>query len=561
MLQKSISSTSAPTSISTAPSSTDTSGSVAVEQPIPVRTLVAICVAAFILVAGLVIFVLWFGARSRRNKLGENLGSTASGHNGNVSGLDYMKGNISGIDGTITGTPDEVHLKGIHGNGTSYTNGGGPSLKGGFASEPSSYYSQQSALRNPAQTTQYDVQHIRHPTEDSFEQQQPVYTIPADYSTTSDPAYADEPSFLPKQNVYTRNDMAPVSPQTATRPLQPPDTTPKSSPRSQSAQPIIRPYAPGAHPYGNSHTRTASIEYQGNYAVATALPEPETVGLGPSSHYYSNSQSSAYAGSSSAINGTFAKAGARPGYDAYGIEPKQPPTPSSHSISQPYSQQAGRQPIQNLNARPSLESIRSIARKASVDRTAAEAASDFVLGGPQAVGASKIRSRNNSIDSSMKGRGVASGSQYGGSPYGGPAYTASIYSSRSGKEGKGGKGDKEKISKSEKKREMEAMDNLIAALDESAMRERRRKEALAEAAGLGSSTSPTHGNGWRGTAGEEESDSSAAPRRRKDLAITGSYPLPPTDVFRAALTSAGRGREPGLDDEVDDEEIERWRRR
>jgi hypothetical protein len=143
-----------------------------------------------------------------------------------------------------------------------------------------------------------------------------------------------------------------------------------------------------------------------------------------------------------------------------------------------------------------------------------------------------------------------------------------VHSARSGKEGRGGKGDKEKISKSEKKREMEAMDNLIAALDESALRERRRKEALAEAAGLGGATTLSHTNGntddygRRSTAGGEESDSSVGPsRRRKDVAITGSYPLPPVDVFRAAFTSTGRGREPEVDDEVDDEEIERWRRR
>jgi len=82
----------------------------------------------------------------------------------------------------------------------------------------------------------------------------------------------------------------------------------------------------------------------------------------------------------------------------------------------------------------------------------------------------------------------------------------------------------------------------------------KRKVALADAAGLGASS------GAGRSAGGDESDASVS-RRRKDVAITGSYPLPPPDVFRAALGSAGRGRDSQVEDDIDDEEIERWRRR
>jgi len=550
--------------ITTSANATSTNSNSSTTQPIPVPTLVGVCVGAFVLVALIVIFVIWFGARSRKKKLNEN-----TNDHSNINGLDYMKHSLGGMDGT-PGSPRAVHLKGLTANGNSSSYGAGAPLKAGSMSEPSSYYSQHSTALKPSQTvTHYNQQPSRHPTADSFDQQQPVYTIPADYNAMSDALYADEPSFLPKENVYTRNDMAPASPRSATvavapAPLPPPDAPSQSSPRSQSTQTTVRPYAAGAHPYASSHTQNVSIEHQGGYTIATALPEPETVGLGPSGRHYSNSPAfsnpSAHASISSAINGTFAQAGARPGYDAYGIEPKQPPPPThshsrTNSFTQQYAQQAGRQPIQNITARPSLESIRSIARKASVDRTALEVATDFVLGGPQAVGTSRTRSRNNSLDGSLKGLGMAAGSTYAGS---GPGYSSSLYSSRSGKEGKGGKGDKEKISKSEKKREMKAMDNLIAALDESAVRERRRKEALAEAAGLGSSTT-SDANRGKSNAGEE-SDLAVPSRRRRDVAITGSFPLPPPDVFRAALVGAGRGKE-SEPDEIDDEEIERWRRR
>lgn len=435
------------------------------------------------------------------------------------------------MEGTTTGTAEDVQLKG----GYPPTNPATIVMPKSLASEHSSYYSQSTGKgRNP-----YPIR--RPATGDSMDQQQQQpYTIPENYNS-----YADN-SFLPKQDVYSRNDMAPASPVSPASPSarQPADMyysqehftshdAPHSSPRSNSAQAIVRPYNVGAHPYSSPHLRSSSIgndsrtsiEHTGNYTIATAIPEPETVGLG--AHHYSQSSPAA---------ASFAQAGARPGYDAYGIESSRKPIPNGST----FTQQAGRQPIQNLNARPSLESIRSIARKASIDRAAAEAATEFIMGGPQAVG---TRSRNNSIGSSTRGKGAVSVA-------GGPGYTSSVYSTRSNKSS----GGKEKLTKNEKKREMEAMDNLIAALDESALREKRRKDALAEAAGLS-------GAGPSSSVAKNGDESDASVRRRKDMAITGSYPLPPPDVFRAALASAGRGRDSQVEDEVDDEEIERWRRR
>ncbi|KIM33683.1 hypothetical protein M408DRAFT_158799 [Serendipita vermifera MAFF 305830] len=529
----------------------DPNANISDQQPIPVRTLVAVCVAAFILVAGLVIFVLWFGARKKEKKLEAaqiDFGKTSGGGAGGSA------------EGTTAGTAEEVHLKGyppVNNNNHTYNNNNTNGMpKGSLASEQSSYYSQSTGrgrnpypLRRPA-TGDSDYHHQQ--------QQQQPFTIPADTS------------FLTREvSTYTHNDPAPHSPVSPVSPVSPrqPGADPASSsspaPRSGSAQAIVKPYAVGAHPYANSHTRgtsaasgsRTSIERTGNYTIATAIPDPEPTGFGvnASTNYHAFPTQS-----SSPATATFAMAGARPGYDAYGIEGSIRAPPGSAGSSTGFgtgapglahSQQAGRQPVQNnLAARPSLESIRSIARKASIDRTAAEAATEFVMGGPQAVG---TRSRNNSVGSSTRGRGaVAGGSMYGGaggSTTGGPGYTASVYSSRSAKS----PGGKEKLSKSEKKREMEAMDNLIAALDESAMRERKRKESLVDAAGIASSSKG---------AGGDESDASVR-GRRKDVAITGSYPLPPPDVFRAALGSAGRGRESAVEDEVDDEEIERWRRR
>jgi len=205
----------------------------------------------------------------------------------------------------------------------------------------------------------------------------------------------------------------------------------------------------------------------------------------------------------------FPSAGARPGYNAYGIE--------------------SRQPITSLNARPSLESIRSLARKASIDQTAVSTATEFALGGPTAVGS---RSRNNSTSSEP---------HRNQSGYGSSMYTGSIYgnSVKSGKDGA-----KEKLSKQDKAREMKAMDHLIAALDESAEKDRKRKQALAAAAGLGELPSPT------GSTTKKDTDK-----------IDGSYPLPPVNVFRAAFANSPTGSRAQDDDWVDDDEIERWRRR
>ncbi|CAG7855152.1 SubName: Full=Uncharacterized protein {ECO:0000313/EMBL:CCA68911.1} [Serendipita indica DSM 11827] len=451
-LGKSITGSTTPTrSVATTTSSATT----VTTQPISVRTLVAICVGCGILLAGLVLFVIWFGARSRKGKQEQE---------GEVVALDVSK------------ATSESHLKAAPPHA-------------GFQStySESSYYSQSTA-RKPLQ----GQQHSRRPTMESLDaaKQDPYH-------------YRDEHSFLPKQNVYTRNDMAPTSPRSPTgnpdfSSPQPANSSVHQSPRSTSAQAITRPYVIGSHPFASPGRSTSqsrpSIEHNGNYTVATAPPSASDRAhdgsLGLSGH------------------NTFAGAGTRPGYNAYGLE--------------------SRQAITSLNTRPSLESIRSAARKASIDQTAVSAATEFAMGGPTAVGG---RSRNNSTSSSHR----AGGYSYAGG-------TSSLYGGGGGSVRSGKDGSKEKYTKEERAKEMAAMNSLIAALDESAEKERKRKLSLAEAAGLGDQPS--------------SSKSGSGSMRRKDVAVTGSYPLPPPEVFRAALSTGVTS-----DDDVDDEEIERWRRR
>jgi hypothetical protein len=125
----------------------------------------------------------------------------------------------------------------------------------------------------------------------------------------------------------------------------------------------------------------------------------------------------------------FAGAGARPGYDPYGLE--------SRTVGAISPNHNG--PIVH---RPSIESIRNLARKASQPNIPSEPIY------PPSGG--YTRTRNNST------------STYAGSVRAG----------------------KVKPTKEEKAKEMAAMDNLIAALDESAEAERRRKERLVAAAGI-----------------------------------------------------------------------------
>ena len=276
--------------------------------------------------------------------------------------------------------------------------------------------------------------------------------------------YVQEDSFLSLKS--TKFDS--TRPQTAS-PSTPPHSVPQS-PRSASAQPITHPYTVGSHPYASpsiSHaplyrpsferTAASTTAIAGSDLDASARPGPNAFG--------------------------FPGAGARPGYDAYGFE----------------SRTAGGTSHGSLPNRPSIESIRSVARKASQSNFPPEPTY------PPAGGST--RTRNNST------------STYAGSVRAGKA----------------------KPTKEEKAKEMAAMDNLIAALDENAEAERRRKERLVAAAGIVDNPPNSSKNG-------------AGPSRRKDTAITGSYPLPPPEVFRAAL-SRSRG-----DEEPDDDEIERWRR-
>jgi hypothetical protein len=423
-----------------------------VQQPIPIRTLVAICVAAFVLVAGLVLFVLWFGSRSRKKKGGahENL--------------------ALGISKSTS--RDNVGFKGIPPLN--------PANMRSFASEQSSYYSQ-STGRKPTLVPQ----HSRLPASDSLDQ----------HKLELNPyRYSDEASFLPKQNFYSPAEMASMSSPSSNRPTTGPDT-PNTTNQSPHAHAITRPYVIGSHPFASPGRGTPqgrpSIEHAGSSTIAISYPEQL------------DGQGLDFGGQN-----IFTSVGARPGYNAYGIE--------------------SRQPITSLNARPSLESLRTLARKASIDQPAVSAATEFALGGPTAVGS---RSRNDSTSSSHhRNQSGYGSSMYGGSIYGG--------SSKSGKDA-----GKEKLTKQEKAREMKAMDHLIAALDDSAEKDRKRKQALAAAAGLGDLPSPT------GSATKRDTDR-----------IDGSYPLPPANVFRAALASSAAGSM-AQDDWVDDEEIERWRAR
>ena len=262
-----------------------------------------------------------------------------------------------------------------------------------------------------------------------------------------------------------------VRPQTAS-PSTPPQSVPQS-PRSASAQPITHPYSVGSHPYASpiiSHTPIYRPSFDRTATSTTAIAAPD---LDPSARLGPN------------VIG-FAGAGARPGYDAYGFESR-----TTGAIS----------PNHNgtIASRPSIESIRNLARKGSQSNIPGEPIYPPTGG--------STRTRNNST------------STYAGSVRAG----------------------KVKPTKEEKAKEKAAMDNLINALDESAKAERRRKERLVAAAGI---TDDQQNSTQKG----------AGSSRRKDTAITGSYPLPPPDVFRAALS---RGR---ADEEPDDDEIERWRR-
>ncbi|CAG7855161.1 SubName: Full=Uncharacterized protein {ECO:0000313/EMBL:CCA68911.1} [Serendipita indica DSM 11827] len=272
----------------------------------------------------------------------------------------------------------------------------------------SSYYSQ-----HRPETLQ-GQQHSRRPTMESLDaaKQDPYH-------------YRDEHSFLPKQNVYTRNDMAPTSPRSPTgnpdfSSPQPANSSVHQSPRSTSAQAITRPYVIGSHPFASPGRSTSqsrpSIEHNGNYTVATAPPSASDRAhdgsLGLSGH------------------NTFAGAGTRPGYNAYGLE--------------------SRQAITSLNT-VRLESIRSAARKASIDQTAVSAATEFAMGGPTAVGVvrgiTRHRVRIVLVAIRMPEERVL---------YGGGGARSGLERMAPGKVYKGGTS-----------KEMAAMNSLIAALDES----------------------------------------------------------------------------------------------
>ncbi|KAG8817088.1 hypothetical protein FRB91_000988 [Serendipita sp. 411] len=496
------SSSSSSSSSGTAISSSD--GNISVQQPISVRTLVAICVAAFVLIAGLVLFVIWFGSRGKRPKEGAN--------------EFYADGNNVALD--VSKMTTEAKVKAVPVPETNVP------LKAGFNSEHSSYYSQ-GTTRKPVPL---HLEHARRPTAESIDPTKLQLQLQDQYR------YADEQSFLPKQNVYSRNDMQPVSPPRSARRTDlysPPTNTNANSinqsPRSTSAQAIVRPYVVGAHPYASPSSGRAtssqgrpSIEHTGNYTVAIApgtyagdQPYSANSIAGAGSGMGMGMGMGSEGGGGLGLSGhtTFAGAGSRPGYEAYGIESRQPV-------------------VQGLHTRPSLESIRTIARKASIDRTAVATATDFALGGPTAVGS---RQRNDSITSSVY-RGNVSSTYAGGGGGGGGSI----------KSGKSGSATKEKYTKQDRAREMAAMENLIAALDESAAKEKQRKRTLAEAAGV-ADPAPSNNN--------NNNNNNVVGSRRKDTAVTGSYPLPPAEVFRAALSMADP------DDDLDDEEIERWKRR
>jgi hypothetical protein len=274
--------------------------------------------------------------------------------------------------------------------------------------------------------------------------------------------YPQEESFLSLQP----SNPDPARPETAS------PSTPPQSPRSASAQPITHPYTVGSHPYASpsvSHGPLYRPSFERTATSTTAIAAPEASAR-PGLNAYG-----------------FPGAGARPGYDAYGFEARN----AGGALSSNH--------IGSLVNRPSIESIRGVARKASQSNFPHEPTY------PPAGGST--RTRNNST-----------------STYAGSVRTAKL-----------------KPTKEEKAREMAAMDHLIAALDENAEAERRRKELLVVAAGIGDD--PPYRT-------RKVSGSS----RRKNTVITGSYPLPPPEVFRAAL-NGGR-----VDDQPDDDEIERWRR-
>jgi hypothetical protein len=317
------------------------------------------------------------------------------------------------------------------------------------------------SLRRPSSgTTAYD--HGYHGAAgkggyDHDEQSLDVAYLPAISSN-----YIQDDSFLSLASP-TKGD--PLRPQTAS------PTTPPQSPRSGSAQPITHPYSVGSHPY--TSPAFSHAPYQPSFE-RTATSTTAIAQVDPSARQGPN----AAAG--------FVGAGARPGYDAYGFESR-----TAGATSPNYNG--------SIAHRPSIESIRNLARKASQPNLSSEPTYPPTGG--------FTRTRNNST------------STYAGSVRAG----------------------KVKPTKEEKAREMAAMDHLIAALDDSAEAERRRKERLVAAAGI---TDKPQSSGKNG----------AGTSRRKDAAITGSYPLPPPEVFRAALS---RGL---ADDDPDDNEIERWRR-
>ena len=259
---------------------------------------------------------------------------------------------------------------------------------------------------------------------------------------------------------------------------------PPQSPRSAYAQPITHPYSVGSHPYASPSISHGPLNRPSFERTATSTTAIAARALDP--HPQSASP--------------FPGSGARPGYDAYGFESRTVgATPSSSNQHW------------TLANRPSIESIRSVARKA--------AQPNFPTEPTYPPPGASTRTRNNST-----------------STYAGSLRAPKV---------------KAKPTKEEKAKEMAAMDNLIAALDESAETERRRKERLVAAAGI--TDDPPHVRNSKATGASSSSS------RRKDTAITGSYPLPPPEVFRAALSSSttSRGR---VDDEPDDEEIQRWRR-
>ncbi|KAG8768008.1 hypothetical protein FRC15_005344, partial [Serendipita sp. 397] len=131
-------SSSSSSSSGTAISSSD--GNISVQQPISVRTLVAICVAAFVLIAGLVLFVIWFGSRGKRPKDGAN--------------EFYADGNNVALDVSKMSTTTEAKVKAVPVPETNVP------LKAGFNSEHSSYYSQ-GTTRKPVPL---HLEHARRPT-------------------------------------------------------------------------------------------------------------------------------------------------------------------------------------------------------------------------------------------------------------------------------------------------------------------------------------------------------------------------------------------------------------